>query len=271
LVAKNQVREGLVLNAHFIASGDAELRATAERIARAHFIPTPQAAAPLPSTDDWPYLFVERHQIPIPMLILAFMLAALSALFVTFHVRGELRIGGSWPIDRHFFFLGAGFLLVEVHNVGRLARVFGTTWSVNAFVIAAVLGGILAANTLVQRWPTLVDARAAYLALIVCLLACARVPIEAMLTWPLAQVLITVLYTLPLFFAGIIFAHSFQRAAFPMRALGSNLLGSLLGGFLELASFVVGLAALLYIAALLYALSYPLRRAPITRHSPAHA
>ena len=54
------------------------------------------------------------------MLILAGMLAVVSALFIGFHVRGELRSGGSWPIDRQFFF-GAAFLLLAVHSV-RPAR-----------------------------------------------------------------------------------------------------------------------------------------------------
>jgi hypothetical protein len=194
------------------------------------------------------------------MIILALMLAVVSALFVGFHVRGELRAGGGWPIDRHYFFLGAGFLLVEVHNVGKLARVFGTTWSVNAWVIAAVLGMILAANALVQRWPEYCDLRLAYVGLIATLLACVQVPVESMSSWPLAQLLVTAFYTLPLLFAGVIFAQSFRSVQHPMRALGSNLLGSLVGGFLELASFVFGLSALLYLAALLYLLSYPWHR-----------
>lgn len=199
------------------------------------------------------------------------MLALVSALFVGFQVRGELRGGGSWPIDRHYFFLGAGFLLVEVHNVGKLARVFGTTWSVNAWVIAAVLGVILLANALVQRFPEQCDTRLAYVGLIGCLLACSTVPVATVLDWPLAHVLVVVFYTSPLLFAGMIFAQSFRDVQHPMRALGSNLLGSLLGGFLELASFSIGLSALLHVAALLYLLSYPLRRGRAVAASHAHA
>jgi spermidine synthase len=265
------LRRVFVLNAHFVATADAGARASAERIRKQYFAEPESAATPPSSTDDWPYLFVEDHHIPTPMLMLALMLGGVSALFVAFHVRRELHVGGGWPIDRHYFFLGAGFLLVEVHNVGKLARVFGTTWSVNAWVIATVLGVILVANVIVQRWPDRVDARVAYVALILCLLACARLPIETVLAWPFAHVLVTVLYTLPLLFAGMIFAQSFRSARYPMRALGSNLLGALLGGYLELASFVVGLAALLYVAVLLYALSYPLQRSPATSSAPAHA
>jgi spermidine synthase len=249
-------RAGFVLNAHFLASPSPQLRAAAERLRDRYFLKLEAAAAPPPSSDDWPYLFVEDRHVPVPMLILAVMLLLVSTLFTGFHVRGELRSGGSWPIDRQFFFLGAGFLLLEVHNVGRLARVFGTTWSVNAWVIAAVMGVILLANALVERWPRLCDVRAAYGGLVACLLACIALPVETVLAWPLAQLLVTALYTSPLLFAGIVFAQSFRGVAKPMRALGSNLLGSLLGGFLELASFAFGLSALLYVAALLYLLSY---------------
>jgi hypothetical protein len=88
----------------------------------------------------------------------------------------------------------------------KLARVFGTTWSVNAWVIAAVLGVILLTNALVQRWPDHFDTRLAYLGLVGCLLACHALPVDRVLHWPLAHVLITALYTSPLFFAGMIFA-----------------------------------------------------------------
>jgi spermidine synthase len=247
-----------VLNAHFWATSSAALRARAELLQRASFRAMPPTPTPPPSTDDWPYLFVQDRHVPIPMLLLALMLATVSAGFTAMHVRRELRAGSGWPIDRHFFCLGAGFLLVEVHNVGKLARVFGTTWSVNAWVIAAVLSVILAANALVSRRPSWFDPRIAYAGLISCLLASALVPVETLLALPLAWLLITVFYTLPLFFAGIIFAHSFRNTELPLRALGSNLLGSLLGGFLELASFTVGLSALMLVAALVYALSYPL-------------
>jgi hypothetical protein len=102
------------------------------------------------------------------------------------------------------------------------------------------------------------DARVAYAGLITFLLAGALVRIQLLLGLPLASFLLTIFYTLPLFFAGIIFAHSFRNTDAPLRALGSNLFGTLLGGFLELVSFSGGLSVLMFVAALVYALSYPL-------------
>jgi hypothetical protein len=55
-------------------------------------------------------------------------------------------LGTFTPIRAHLFFLGAAFLLLEVHAVNRLALLFGTTWIVSAAAIATVLCLIIAAN-----------------------------------------------------------------------------------------------------------------------------
>src|SRR5713226_6738729 len=49
----------------------------------------------------------------------------------------------------HFFFLGAGFMLLETRSVTQMALLFGSTWSVNAIVFASILLTILVANGLV--------------------------------------------------------------------------------------------------------------------------
>ena len=62
--------------------------------------------------------------------------------------------------------------------------------------------------------------------------------------------------SLPIFFAGIIFIRSFASVGFSGSALGSNLMGALLGGLLESFSYWTGLSALLVLAAVLYGMSY---------------
>jgi hypothetical protein len=84
---------------------------------------------------------------------------------------------------------------------------------------------------------------------------------------PMGRLWAALLYTLPLGFAGLVFAASFRDAPDAPRALGSNILGSILGGFLELVSFSVGLSGLLYVAAGLYALSW--RGDPVPAREPA--
>jgi hypothetical protein len=58
------------------------------------------------------------------------------------------------------------------------------------------------------------------------------------------------------FFAGIVFIVSFARAGFRSDALGSNLLGALLGGMLESVSMWTGMKSILILVAFFYALSW---------------
>ena len=219
----------------------------------------PGASAPPPFlTDDWPYLFVEKRRIPTPMLILAIPLALLVTLVLLATLRRKESRESDRRLDRHFFFLGAGFLIVEVHNVSKLARVFGTTWTVNAWVITGILLVILLANFLARRWPRLTSGRWIYALLIASLVAAAFARIESILSLPLGSAMVVLCYASPLLFAGLIFANSFRTFADAPRALGSNILGSVLGGFLELSSFVIGLSNLLIVAVIFYLLSFPL-------------
>jgi hypothetical protein len=61
---------------------------------------------------------------------------------------------------------------------------------------------------------------------------------------------------LPVFFAGTIFIRSFAKIGFSADALGSNLLGAMIGGMLESASLWTGIRSLALLAAVLYAASW---------------
>ena len=60
----------------------------------------------------------------------------------------------------------------------------------------------------------------------------------------------------PVFFAGIVFIKSFAEAGFSPDALGSNLLGAMVGGMLESASLWTGIRSLSILAAALYVASW---------------
>ena len=62
--------------------------------------------------------------------------------------------------------------------------------------------------------------------------------------------------TLPIFSAGILFIHFFDRSKHKNEALGSNLFGALIGGLLEALSLAIGFKALLIPTALLYGLAF---------------
>ena len=65
---------------------------------------------------------------------------------------------------------------------------------------------------------------------------------------------------LPVFFAGIVFIQSFAAEGFAGAALGSNLMGALVGGLLESLSLWTGMRSMMILAALLYAGSYLTRK-----------
>jgi hypothetical protein len=155
-----------------------------------------------------------------------------------------------------FFSMGAGFLLLETQVVSRLALYFGTTWQVNGIVIAAILSALLLANSVIERqrtpWP-----RSWSLIAILLGIACAylvpfnRIPGSAALIGFFAALI----FAIPVFFAGLLFASEFRSTDSPAAALGANMLGAVVGGLLENLSLVIGMKALLVVAALLYALA----------------
>lgn len=200
-----------------------------------------------PTTDDWPYLYLERAK--IPKLHLLTSLAILGTVAVARRRVLGLKVGLDW----HFFALGAAFLLLEVQTVSRATLLFGMTWVVNAIVISAVLVMILLANLVAWRWPRLpqwliVGALAATLALL------ALGPLDRFNALAGASKLVaaSAFLTAPVFFGGLIFIRSFTACADKSQALGSNLIGALVGGLLESLSFVTGIRALVVLVGFFY-------------------
>jgi len=202
-------------------------------------------------TDDWPYLYLAGRRVPSLYYIVFGLLMLISAALVGRKFRG-LR-GINW----HFFFLGAGFLLIEVQNVSKLALLFGSTWLVNSVIISAIFVMILLANYFVST--VRISSHAPYYAglastvIIIYLFPLGRLAALSLL--PKAAVS-GMLLSLPIFFAGVIFAHSFRKAKELNTVFASNLIGAMLGGMLECMSFVFGIKALLLLALLLYIFSY---------------
>ena len=208
------------------------------------------ADRPYPCTDDWPYLYLEGRSIPgLHLFLFALLFGGCAA--VIRRTFGERR-----AFNGTFFFLGAGFLLIEVQSISRLALLFGTTWWVNTVVVSAVLIMILAANVCVLR---LRPAKLApyYAGLFAALALNLAVPIGVLgeMGGAAKALIAGGLMALPLFFAGVIFSTLFQRTVDRSQALAWNLLGAMLGGMLESLSFLFGIAALLVVAAVLYGLS----------------
>jgi hypothetical protein len=146
--------------------------------------------------------------------------------------------------------------LLETKSITEIALILGSTWIVNAVVIAAILTMIVAANMLVERF-ALSDSRPYYALLVAALALNFFVPVGSVLGLPLVWRIISAsgAQAIPLFFAGLIFAITFRRTEAPAIALGSNLLGAVFGGILEYTSLVLGVRSLYILAMALYLLS----------------
>lgn len=216
-----------------------------------------------PTTDDWPYLYLERPRIPI----LFVLLGALMALLVL-HAKRAFKLPAvmnpaRWRREHwHFAFLGAGFLLLEVQNISKAAVVLGNTWVVNAVIISGILAMVLLANLVVSRWRA-IPLGPVYAALIATTLALFFLDLArfAFLPFGVKAVLVGVLTSVPIFFSGIAFIKAFERVENKDLALGANLLGALAGGVLQSLSFLVGVKALLLLVALFYTFAF------LTRYS----
>jgi len=203
------------------------------------------------TTDDWPYLYHQGHWIPGIFYLLSALVILLAALFYFQIPEARSRVPSLF-----FFSMGAGFLLLETQVVSRLALYFGTTWQVNGIVIAAILGALLLANFVIERrrpaWP-----RSWTLIGILGGIACAylvpfqRIPGSAAMVGSFAAII----FAIPVFFAGLLFASEFRAVQSPAAALGANMLGAVVGGLLENLSLIVGMKALLLVAAILYSLA----------------
>jgi hypothetical protein len=76
-------------------------------------------------------------------------------------------------------------------------------------------------------------------------------------------------FTIPVFFAGILFATEFRTGESPSAALGANMLGAVVGGLLENLSLIMGMKALLVVAVVLYCFAGLGLRATAPLHSKA--
>jgi MFS family permease len=202
------------------------------------------------TTDNWPYLYLRERTIPNTYIIALIGVILISFLFVR-----RLLVDFN-QFNLHFFFMGTAFFLLETKSITEIALLLGSTWIVNAVVIAAILLMIVFANMIVEK-KRLTNPRPLYLLLALSLIANFFVPIGSFLglsiIWRI--IIASLMQALPLFFAGMIFAITFSQTKSIEIALGSNMLGSVLGGVFEYGSLILGIRFLYLLALLFYILS----------------
>jgi SAM-dependent methyltransferase len=235
---------------YIVGNGDRIQRVLAENQSLKAFVDSRPAIPIEPaqlSTDDWPYLYQQARSIPTVVWLLSIGLTLICWLtFRRFNTSSE---GIQW----HFFFLGAAFMLLEVQIISKAALLFGTTWLVNSIIITSLLLFILLANLVISLAPNF-PMPVAYAGLMLTLAASYLIPANTLFFDSIMArgIAATALYCSPVFFAGLIFVTSFREAGFRAEAFGSNLVGSLVGGLLESLSYMIGIKALVLVAALLY-------------------
>jgi hypothetical protein len=203
------------------------------------------------STDDWPFLYMARRTYPRTYAVVIG-----SLLFASLALIRALLPDATSRLSLPCFFLGAGFMLLETKAITELALVFGTTWVVVCAVLTSILVLGFCANALVARIrePRRGVLYALLLASLIVSWGVAGLEFSG-LPPAAARLLFTVTLTLPLLFAGMAFSTELAtRTAIP-GALSANLLGAMLGGFLEYNSMVLGFSALWGIALAAYALA----------------
>jgi spermidine synthase len=235
------------------------------------------SAAPAPSTDDKPFLYVrdgslKNLELYWHTLLLILLVSVISVAAV---LLGRGRDAGSVGRAlarmlryRDLFLFGAAFMLLETRSVTGFALLFGTTWVVNALVFAGVLLAVLAAVEVTRRRTT-PPLPVMYAILLGGLALAWVIPSWWLLSLPIgprALAAITIAF-LPIFAANVIFAKRFAETVDPTLAFAANLLGAMVGGCLEYLALLFGYHALLILAGVLYVGAY-LIRPRTTRSQP---
>jgi hypothetical protein len=135
-------------------------------------------------------------------------------------------------------------------------------------VVAAILAMTLLANYIASRhkvnpvgWP--------FVGLAVAIIALALVPISWLAELPIAARIAVggAFLALPVLFSGLIFVSLWARSPRKDLAIGSNLLGALVGGIASMLTMLVGFRALAFLTLAVYLMAlYAVGRA---RASPA--
>jgi hypothetical protein len=248
--------EALLSATVFLSSNDPDLWNRARQPELAKIVSSNPPPFPLqldrvppPTTDDWPYLYQRSRTIPLAYLTVSLILLIMAVLLM------RRTLEPAKPSTWEFFFLGAGFLLLETQLISRLALYFGATWWVNCVAISVLLLVLVLANLRVQRREVhrLGPLYAALLAFLmgIYLFPWQRLPFGTRAV----GILLAAAYCLPVFCAGVIFTETFRRCKEKSSSFGSNVVGAVAGGLAQNISLIVGLKALLLLAALFYSLS----------------
>jgi hypothetical protein len=202
------------------------------------------------STDDWPFPYMPRRVYPFSYLIFFAVMLIMFALIVYNFMREKPVLGSIG-----FFFLGAGFMLVETKAITEMGLALGNTWQVIGIAIAGILFMAFMGNWAVQR----LHVSRPFLPLIMVLVSLLigfvvskNGGFDSSIGGKLATI---ALLTCPMFFSGIVFSSLLGQSEEISGAMAVNLMGAMTGGILEYNSMYFGFGFLYLLAMALYALA----------------
>jgi hypothetical protein len=202
------------------------------------------------STDDWPFFYMPHRVYPLSYLGILLLLVILSPL-VTANFFGQNFVLS----NPAFFFLGAGFMLIETKGITELGLIFGNTWHVIGIVISGILLMAFLANAFVYRYK-ISRPLIPFVLLVLSLLAGYIIAKQGGFGSSMAgKASATILLTSPMFFSGMVFSSLLSRAKDITGVMAINLIGAMLGGVLEYNSMYFGFSFLYLLAIFLYVLA----------------
>jgi len=228
----------------------------------------------IPATDNWPFLYMRAPELPRHYLAALAVVLGMSLVAVAFVVRGSSFVGNTSSagprtsnharrtpnVERrtaaHFFFLGAGFMLLETKSIVQFALLWGSTWSsaslaiVSVLVMALVSACVASRVDIRRRWP-IVAALVALLALNY-VLPIGRVAFGSRAAESLFY---GALVFSPVLCAGLLFSTSYKQSSSTAGDFGANLFGAMVGGVCEYFSLLTGYQFLLILVAGCYLLA----------------
>jgi len=144
-------------------------------------------------------------------------------------------------------------MLVETKGITEIAKIYGSTWVVISIVIAAVLFMSFIANLIVMK-KFRISATFTYSLLLISLIIGYYLFTQDSVHMPsnINKIIMPIILTLPILFSGIAFSKELLKLQSISQALSSNILGAMVGGFLEYNSMYFGFSNLYVLAGIIY-------------------
>ncbi|MBU6452651.1 MAG: hypothetical protein KGS72_12770 [Cyanobacteria bacterium REEB67] len=215
----------------------------------ARWQPNAEQAKERPSSDDWPFLYLQFNS--MGLLIYSIVLGICVLTPVLLLLRGSKDLLAN-PEAFSMFFLGEAFMLMETKSCTELSLVWGNTWIVSSVVIFTVLLLGFLGNAYVLKHENKGHLRLIYFLITASLLLDFGLQISNSLPSGIDKIVSPLIVCLPVLFGGILFSRLLGRAKQPNICFAANMLGVTFGGLLENACVVFGIKSLSLLALLLY-------------------